>query len=110
MLRSDIIRLEVLKNEDIFDNKVASNMNKRTQVYDEVFRLADEYLKGEKAIILDATFVTQELRNGQRQLPRNIIYPLLFCKQTVLRRFPYIESPNALKKSMNQTLLPKKLI
>jgi len=62
MLRSDIIRLEVLKNEDIFDNKVASNMNKRTQVYDEVFRLADEYLKGKKAIILDATFVTQELR------------------------------------------------
>jgi len=62
MLRSDIIRLEVLKNEDIFDNKVASNMKKRTQVYDEVFRLADEALKGKKAIILDATFVSQELR------------------------------------------------
>jgi predicted kinase len=62
MLRSDIIRLEVLKNEDIFDNKVASNMGKRTQVYDEVFRRADDYLQTNKMIILDATFITQELR------------------------------------------------
>ena len=29
LLRTDLIRLEVLKNEDIFDEKVASNMNKR---------------------------------------------------------------------------------
>ena len=29
ILRSDLIRLEVLKNEDIFDEKVASNMDKR---------------------------------------------------------------------------------
>ena len=42
ILRSDLIRLEVLKNEDIFDAKVAGNMNKRLSVYDEVFRRADE--------------------------------------------------------------------
>ncbi|MDY6974396.1 MAG: hypothetical protein SV775_19085, partial [Thermodesulfobacteriota bacterium] len=30
ILRTDLIRLEVLKGEDIFDEKVASNMNKRT--------------------------------------------------------------------------------
>ena len=62
MLRSDIIRLEVLKGEDVFDEKVASNMNKRTAVYDETFRRADETLNSSQGVILDATFVTQELR------------------------------------------------
>ena len=62
ILRSDMIRLEVLKNEDIFDEKVASNMNKRTLVYDEMFRMADEMAGKGQGIILDATFVTQALR------------------------------------------------
>ena len=62
LLRSDLIRLEVLKNEDIFDEKVASNMDKRTMVYDEMFRQADEHLKRDDGVILDATFVTQPLR------------------------------------------------
>jgi hypothetical protein len=63
ILRSDIIRLEVLKNEDVFDPKVAGNMNKRMSVYDEVFRRADELAsKKNGGIILDATFVTQDLR------------------------------------------------
>jgi len=62
ILRSDLIRLEVLKNEDIFDEKVASNMNKRTMVYDEMFRQADETLQNSDGVILDATFVTQSLR------------------------------------------------
>jgi hypothetical protein len=68
MLRSDIIRLEVLKNEDIFDEKVASNMNKRTQVYDETFRRADETLKDSDSVIIDATFVTQELRKRAAEI------------------------------------------
>jgi len=62
ILRSDLIRLEVLKNEDIFDEKVASNMEKRTLVYDEMFRLAHEFAGEGQGIILDATFVTQALR------------------------------------------------
>jgi predicted kinase len=62
LLRTDLIRLEVLKNEDIFDAKVAGNMNKRTQVYDEMFRQADEAMAGGDCVILDATFVTQSLR------------------------------------------------
>jgi predicted kinase len=63
ILRSDLIRLEVLKNEDVFDAKVAGNMNKRVSVYDEVFRRA-ENLAGNNVpgIILDATFVAQDLR------------------------------------------------
>ena len=62
ILRSDLIRLEVLKNEDIFDEKIAASMQKRTLVYDEMFRIADEAAGKEDGIILDATFVNQSLR------------------------------------------------
>jgi len=62
ILRSDLIRREVLKNEDIFDEKVASSMKKRTLVYDEMFRMADDAAGKGEGIILDATFVTQSLR------------------------------------------------
>ena len=62
ILRTDMIRLEVLKNEDIFDEKVASSMEKRKLVYDEMFRLADILACKGHGMILDATFVTQALR------------------------------------------------
>ena len=69
ILRSDIIRLEVLKNEDIFDAKVAGNMNKRLSVYDEVFRRADDLAqKDVPGIILDATFVAQDLRRRAAEI------------------------------------------
>ncbi len=69
ILRSDLIRLEVLKNEDIFDAKVAGNMNKRLSVYDEVFKRADELTaKGKGGLILDATFVTQDLRRRAAEI------------------------------------------
>ena len=69
ILRSDIIRLEVLKNEDVFDAKVAGNMNKRLSVYDEVFRRADALAnKNPSGIILDATFVTQDLRRRAAEI------------------------------------------
>jgi predicted kinase len=62
MLRTDMIRLEVLRGEDIFDEKVAANMDKRKMVYEEMFRLADELAAKGESIILDATFITQSLR------------------------------------------------
>ena len=62
LLRTDLIRLEVLKDEDIFDEKVASNMDKRTLVYDEMFARAEKILSKGGGVILDATFVTQSLR------------------------------------------------
>jgi hypothetical protein len=69
ILRSDLIRLEVLKNEDIFDTKVAGNMNKRLSVYDELFRRADDQAaKSKGGLILDATFVTQELRRRAAEI------------------------------------------
>jgi predicted kinase len=62
ILRTDLIRLEVLKNEDIFDERVASSMSKRELVYNEMFRQADDLVQKSEGVILDATFVTQELR------------------------------------------------
>ncbi len=69
ILRSDLIRLEVLKNEDVFDPKVAGNMGKRLSVYDELFRRADNMAeRSKKGIILDATFVSQELRRRAAEI------------------------------------------
>ena len=88
ILRSDLIRLEVLKNEDIFDAKVAGNMNKRLSVYDELFRRADELAaKNEGGLILDATFVTQELRRRAAEIAakNNMTFVILqtSCPQEV---------------------------
>ena len=68
ILRSDLIRLEVLKDEDIFDEKVASDMSKRTMVYDETLRRADEALEKGDSVILDATFVSQSLRRRAAEI------------------------------------------
>jgi predicted kinase len=62
ILRTDLIRLEVLKNEDVFSEKVASSMAKREMVYDELFRRTKNHVKKVGGVILDATFVTQKLR------------------------------------------------
>ena len=68
ILRSDLIRLEVLKNENVFDPKVAGNMSKRLSVYDEMFRRADNLAGKRRGVILDATFVTQELRRRAAEI------------------------------------------
>jgi predicted kinase len=68
ILRSDLLRLEVLKGEDVFDAKVAGNMSKRLSVYDEMFRQADALAEQGKGVILDATFVTQELRRRAAEI------------------------------------------
>ncbi len=62
ILRTDLIRRKVLKDLDIFDEKVASNFEIRKRVYDEMFKRAEETLQKDNGVILDATFVTQELR------------------------------------------------
>jgi len=56
ILRTDLIRKEVLAGEDIFDAKVASDM------YDRMFSLADELAAQGTGVILDATFISQKLR------------------------------------------------
>lgn len=69
ILRSDLIRLEVLKGEDVFDQKVAGNMGKRLSVYDEMLRRGDELARNRKGgFIMDATFITQELRRRAAEI------------------------------------------
>ncbi|MCL0082442.1 ATP-binding protein [Dehalococcoidia bacterium] len=68
IIRTDLVRLEVLKGEDIFDEKVASDMDKRRKVYDEVFRRADDSMALGDGVILDATFVTQSLRRRAAEI------------------------------------------
>ncbi len=62
MLRTDLIRKEVLEGEDIFDEKVAADMDKRKKVYDTMFARADGLASQGKGVIMDATFVNQRLR------------------------------------------------
>lgn len=87
ILRSDIIRLEVLKCEDVFDEKVAGNMSKRLSVYDEIFRRADSLVRESKGLILDATFVTQDLRRRAAEIAEkhDMIFVILetSCPQEV---------------------------
>ncbi len=67
ILRSDLIRLEVLKNQDVFNAKVAGSMKNRLSVYNEMFKRA-EHLASAGGVILDATFITQELRERAAEI------------------------------------------
>ncbi len=94
ILRSDLIRLEVLKGLDVFDNKVASDPENRGKVYDEMFRQAAEVLKtSTNGLILDATFFTQELRARAADLA-----------QKVNRTFVIVECVCTEKKSIERIL------
>ena len=87
ILRSDLIRLEVLKGENIFEEKVASDMSKRTMVYDETFRRADEALRKSDSVIIDATFVTQSLRRRAAEVAakhsKTFVILETYCPQEV---------------------------
>jgi len=107
ILRTDLIRLEVLKNEDIFDVKVAGNMNKRQMVYDEMFRQAENLAKKGNGVILDATFVTQDLRRRAAEVAAKTKIPFVIlqtrCSEDtsltrILRRTKENYESNALTK------------
>ena len=72
ILRTDLIRLQILENEDVFDEKVASSMAKRELVYDEMFRRAENLAEKGGAVILDATFVTQKLRRRAAEIAAKV--------------------------------------
>lgn len=91
VLRTDMIRLEVLRNEDIFDEKVASSMDKRELVYEEMFAIADILAGKGEGVILDATFVTQALRRRAAEIAarnnKQLVIQQTQCPQEVsLRR------------------------
>jgi len=107
ILRTDLIRLEVLKNEDVFDAKVAGNMSKRELVYDEMFRRAEDLVHKGKGVILDATFVTQKLRRRAAEIAAKNKIPFVIlqthCSEKVsitriLRRTKQNYESNALTK------------
>jgi len=81
ILRSDLIRLEVLKGDDVFDEKVASDPERRKKVYEEMFRRAEETLGSIKdGLILDATFFTQELRSRAAELAQKAQRPFVIAE------------------------------
>jgi predicted kinase len=80
ILRSDLIRLEVLKGQDVFDEKVASDVSKRVSVYDEMFRRAEDLVKKGRGVILDATFFTQELRRRAAEIAAKRNMPLVILQ------------------------------
>lgn len=107
ILRTDLIRLQVLKNEDVFDEKVAGNMSKRELVYDEMFRQADDLAQKGKGVILDATFVTQKLRRRAAEIAAKNKIPFVIlqtsCSENasiarILRRTKQKYESNALTK------------
>ena len=107
ILRTDLIRLQVLKNEDIFDAKVAGNMSKRELVYDEMFRQAEDLAQKGKGVILDATFVTQKLRRRAAEIAAKNKIPFVIlqtsCSENasitrILRRTKQKYESNALTK------------
>ena len=107
LLRTDLIRLEVLKNEDIFDAKVAGNMDKRTQVYDEMFRQADEAVGSDNCVILDATFVTQALRQRAAAIAARYKKPFVIlqtdCTQKVsIRRILARDKENYVSNALTE--------
>jgi len=107
ILRTDLIRLEVLKNEDVFDAKVAGNMSKRELVYDEMFRQAEYLAEKGKGVILDATFVTQKLRRRAAEIAAKNKIPFVILQTScsedasitrILRRTKQKYESNALTK------------
>ena len=107
ILRTDLIRLEVLKNEDVFDEKVAGNMSKRELVYDEMFRQAEDLAQKGNGVILDATFVTQKLRRRAAEIAAKNKIPFVIlqthCSEKasitrILRRTKQNYESNALTK------------
>ena len=81
MLRSDLVRLEVLKGEDVFDEKVGSDPDRRKRVYEEMFRRAESFLKtSTDGLILDATFFTQELRFRAAELAEKASRPFVIAE------------------------------
>ena len=107
ILRTDLIRLEVLKGENIFDEKVSSNLSKRELVYTEMFRRAHELAQKNDGVILDATFVTQKLRRRASDVAarhnKTLVILQTYCTQEasiarILKRTKEKYESNALTK------------
>lgn len=95
IIRSDIIRLQVFRDKDIFDERFASDMKNRNLIYDVMFKLAEDIIGQNKDTLLDATFIKQEqrIKSAQIALKFNInlyimetICPEDICIKRILSR------------------------
>ncbi len=66
LLSTDAIRRDVLAGENIFDESIASDINKRSRVYDELFRRAAA--EKSQCLVLDATFILQSMRRQAAEI------------------------------------------
>jgi len=62
ILNTDMVRLNLYKKEEIFDPQKASDLKKRYMVYEVMFETAKKLILEGQRVILDGTFVKQELR------------------------------------------------
>jgi len=107
ILRTDLLRLEILKNVDMFDEGVASRMDKRELVYHEMFCRAEVLTQKSDGVILDGTFISQKLRRAAAEIAarRGMTFVILqtYCPEDVaiariLRRSKGNYESNALTK------------
>jgi predicted kinase len=105
LLRTDALRLEVLKGRDIFDEGTASDMSLRTLVYDRLFSEAEILARTGRGVILDATFITRDLRrraakvarrNGRILIIEETAAPEAFSLEKISRRSRESYESNAL--------------
>lgn len=105
ILRTDLIRLKILKDENIFDEQVASNLSNRERVYNEMFRQAKQLASQNDGVILDATFFTQKLRRKASEVAakhgKTLVILQTLCSQEtsiarILRRTKENYESNAL--------------
>lgn len=69
LLRSDMIRAELFKGIDLFDERFASDEERREAVYEEMFERAKRIVGQKKfGIILDGTFYSNRLRLKAAQI------------------------------------------
>ena len=87
LLSSDMLRIKLLKGEDVFDKNVASNMDKRLMVYEKLFEEAFKIIKQGRGVILDATFVKRHLRERAAHIAYLLKKPFVIietvCSQKV---------------------------
>ena len=91
ILKTDLIRLEILKKEDVFDENVSADMKIRESVYEEMFSRARDFADKDEGVVMDATFITQALRKKAAEIAercgRDFIIIQTQCpEETCLRR------------------------
>ncbi len=71
VVRSDVIRVQVFKERDIFDEKFASNMKNRNLIYEVMFQTARSVIEQGMDVLLDATFIKNQQRLKAGEIASN---------------------------------------